>query len=141
ASNPEKNFFVLQNKDLYETYRNADLLVPDGIGVVLAARILHGLKLKRLPGVDLMWNICSLAHREGFSIYIYGSKEEVNKKAVAVLQDKYPGIRIAGRSNGYILEEKNPELVAAINRSGAQILFIALGSPRQELWPLRARSR
>ena len=63
AANPEKNFSVPKDPDLYEVFKHADLLIPDGIGIVLAARLLHGAKLNRVPGVDLMKDICRLAER------------------------------------------------------------------------------
>jgi N-acetylglucosaminyldiphosphoundecaprenol N-acetyl-beta-D-mannosaminyltransferase len=134
AVNPEKNFSVPKDRDLYGAFRTADLLIPDGIGVVLAAKVLHGAKLSRVPGVEMMENICRLAASEGYSVFIYGSKEEVNSKAAEELVRRYPSLRIAGRSNGYVKENEMEGLVASINDSGAQILFLALGSPKQEKW-------
>ena len=134
AVNPEKNFSVPRDPLLYETFRSADLLIPDGIGVVLAARLLHGAHLSRVPGVELMENICKLAAAEGHSIFIYGSKPDVNLKAAEMLKGKYPGLHIAGRSDGYVKESEMVGLIAKINDSRAEILFLALGSPKQERW-------
>jgi N-acetylglucosaminyldiphosphoundecaprenol N-acetyl-beta-D-mannosaminyltransferase len=134
AVNPEKNFSVPKDPVLYETFRSADLLIPDGIGVVLAARLLHGAHLSRVPGVELMENICRLAAEDGHSIFIYGSKPDVNLKAAETLKRKYPDLRIAGRSDGYVQEHEMNGLVAKINDSKAEILFLALGSPKQEKW-------
>ena len=134
AVNPEKNFSVPANPLLYETFKNADLLIPDGIGVVLAARILHHAMLSRVPGVELMERICKLAAEKKYRIFLYGAKEEVNRKAVEVLKERYPGIMIVGRANGYVKEEEMPDLVRKINDSEAEILFLALGSPKQEMW-------
>ena len=58
AANTEKNFSVPKDPLLYETFKDADLLVPDSIGIVLAARMLYGVRLTRVPGVELMENIC-----------------------------------------------------------------------------------
>jgi len=134
ASNPEKNFSVPKDELLYGMFRNADLLIPDGIGMVLAARILYGRGLSRVPGCELMQNICAMASSKGYRIFIYGAREEVNARAVSVLEQRYPGIRIVGRSNGYVKQEAMPGLIENINASGAQILFLALGSPAQERW-------
>jgi len=134
AVNPEKNFSVPANPVLYETFRNADLLIPDGIGVVMASRILYHAILSRVPGVELMERICGLAAEKKYRIFIYGAKEEINHKAVDILIEKYPGIRIVGRANGYVKEEEMHELIMNINDSKAQILFLALGSPMQEKW-------
>jgi N-acetylglucosaminyldiphosphoundecaprenol N-acetyl-beta-D-mannosaminyltransferase len=134
AVNPEKSFSVPRDPILYETFKNADLLIPDGIGVVLAARILHGAVLSRVPGVELMQNICKLAADEGYSIFIYGAREDVNLKAAEMLKTRYPELRITGRSNGYVKEDEMEDLIGRINESQAQVLFLALGSPKQEQW-------
>lgn len=81
-----------------------------------------------------MQNICARSARKGHKLFIYGASEEVNKGAVAELERRYPGINIVGRANGYIKDEDMEGLVESINQSGADILFVALGSPRQERW-------
>ncbi len=134
ATNPEKNYSVPQDPLLYDSFKNADLLLPDGIGMVLAARLLHGAKLSRVPGCEFMQDICALSAKQGYKIFIYGAKEEVNLKATKTLQKRLPDLQIVGRCNGYLPEEKMNELVEQINNSGAQILFLALGSPKQEKW-------
>jgi N-acetylglucosaminyldiphosphoundecaprenol N-acetyl-beta-D-mannosaminyltransferase len=115
-------------------FRHADLLVPDGIGIVLAARILHKADLERVPGCELMQNICALSAEKGYKLFIYGGKEGVNKKAVEILRLRHPSISIVGRSHGYVPQEEMGGLIDKINASGAQILFVALGSPAQEKW-------
>lgn len=134
AVNPEKNFSVPRDKALYRTFQNADLLIPDGIGVVMAARLLYGAKIARVPGVELMEELLRLAAVKGYTLFLFGGKEEVNKRAVEVAQQRYPGLRIVGRANGYVTEAEMPALIDQINASGAQLLFLALGSPRQEAW-------
>lgn len=139
ASNPEKNFSVPRDPALYEAFKNADLLLPDGIGMVKAAKIIYGVQVKRIPGVEFMGEICSLSAENGYRVFVYGAKEEVNREAVKVLEKKYPGINIVGRANGYLGENEMPGLVEQINRSGAQVLFLALGSPKQEQWFIHYR--
>ena len=134
AVNPEKNFSVPLDPALHDIFRTADLLIPDGIGVVLAARLLYRAKLCRVPGADLMQNICELSSRKGYPVFLYGAKEEVSLKAAETLLRRYPGLRIAGRANGYVQEAEMPNLIEQINGSGAKILFLAMGSPRQEQW-------
>ena len=134
AVNPEKNFSVPKDTVLYDTFKTADLLLPDGIGMVWAAKVLYGVKLSRVPGVELMDNICRLSERKGYRIFIYGAREDVNKMAVDVLRKRYPELEIAGRSNGYVKEDEMGDLVKRINASGAEILFLATGSPKQEIW-------
>ena len=140
AVNPEKNFSVPRDPALHQAFREADLLIPDGIGVVLAARLLHRARLSRVPGVELMEEICRLAARKGYGVFLYGAREEVSLEAAHLLVERYPGLIIAGRANGFVPCERMPELVDEINTSGAQILFLALGSPRQERWYATYRS-
>lgn len=134
AVNPEKNFSVPKDAALYSIFQSADLLIPDGIGVVMAARLLYRARLQRVPGVELMANICRLSADKGYRVFIYGAKEEVSHSAAETLLVRYPALQIVGRANGYVTEEQMPSLINAINSSGAEILFIALGSPRQEKW-------
>jgi N-acetylglucosaminyldiphosphoundecaprenol N-acetyl-beta-D-mannosaminyltransferase len=134
AANPEKNYQIKKDPLLYNVFRSADLLIPDGMGIVLAARLLYGIKLIRIPGIELMEDICELAAQEGHGVFIYGAKEEVNEIAVDILERRYPGLKVAGRFNGYVKEEDMSDLVNYINESRAEILFLALGSPRQEKW-------
>jgi N-acetylglucosaminyldiphosphoundecaprenol N-acetyl-beta-D-mannosaminyltransferase len=134
AVNPEKNFSVPSDPNLHKVFREADLLIPDGIGVVMAARILYRVGMTRVPGVEMMDEICRLSAKKGYRVFIYGAKEEVSAKAVETLQRRYPSLDIAGRANGYVSSEETPKLIEQINSSGAQVLFLALGSPRQENW-------
>ena len=137
AINPEKVMAARKDSVVAEFLRRADLRVADGIGVVAAARILYGAKLERVPGVELMEAICRESGRRGVKIFLYGAKEEVNAEAAEKLKERYPDIVIAGRQNGYLPEDQFDELVARVNASGADALFLALGSPRQEKWMIR----
>jgi N-acetylglucosaminyldiphosphoundecaprenol N-acetyl-beta-D-mannosaminyltransferase len=134
AVNPEKNFSVPRDPQLHKVFSEADLLIPDGIGVVLAARILYRVRLARVPGVEMMEEICRLSAGKGYKVFIYGAKEEVSARSVEILQKRYPSLDIVGRANGYVSPEEMPTLIEQINDSGAQVLFLALGSPRQENW-------
>ena len=134
ASNPEKQFLVSKNPLLYQAYREAGLLLPDGIGMVLPARILHKAKLQRVPGSEFIFGLCGLASREGKGIFVYGSREEVNQNAIRKLKKRFPDLIVSGRQNGYIPDSEMPSLIRRINESKAAILFLALGSPKQEVW-------
>jgi N-acetylglucosaminyldiphosphoundecaprenol N-acetyl-beta-D-mannosaminyltransferase len=141
AVNPEKNYSVPRDSGLHKVFSQADLLIPDGIGVVMAARVLHRVRLKRVPGVELMDEICRLSARKGYRVFMYGAKEEVSSMAVEVLLKRYPSLKIVGRANGYVSQEEMPGLIERINSSGAQVMFLALGSPRQENWFASCRDK
>lgn len=134
AANPEKNFSVPKDPTLYETFKNADLLLPDGVGIVWAARILFGARLERVPGSEFIFDICRLAAKNGCGIFVYGAKEESNKAAVNRLKKQFHYLKVAGRCNGYISDAEMPALINCINKSRAEVLFLALGSPKQEKW-------
>jgi len=132
AANSEKNFSVPKDPQLLETFRTADLLLPDGVGIVWAAKILYGARLTRVPGSEFIFDICELAEKEGKGIFVYGAKEETNRTAVEILEKRYSALKIVGRCNGYVKETS--ALIDHINNSQAEILFLALGSPKQENW-------
>lgn len=134
ASNPEKNFYVPKDPQLYKTFKHADLLLPDGIGMVWAAKILYGVTLERIPGAEFFEDICKLSLISRYKIFIYGSSKEVNRNAAEILQIRFPGLLIGGRYHGYTSGNDIPDLLTQINESQAKILFLALGSPKQEKW-------
>lgn len=134
AVNPEKIIKAQTDPHLLRSLQNAGLLIPDGIGTVAAARILNGEVLSRVPGVELMPAICERSVKKGYKLFLLGANPEVNSSAVAVLIKMYPGINIVGSQHGYYSETQIPEIIKKINDSLADVLFIALGSPSQELW-------
>ena len=134
AVNPEKIYALRADDELKNFFSKASMLLPDGIGVVKALKHLYHVNVSRVPGADLMQKICEEAPRRGYKIFLLGSTEEVNKDTVEVLRKTCPGINIVGRHNGFITNSEKDALVEEINASGANILFVAMGSPMQELW-------
>lgn len=134
AVNPEKVIKAQSDKRLHELLCAAGLLIPDGIGVVIAAKILGLGKMRRVPGAELMPAICELSADKGYKIFLYGGRPDINCEAVRVLEESFPGINIVGHRDGYLDPEDMPGLIDEINVSGAEVLFLALGSPAQELW-------
>jgi N-acetylglucosaminyldiphosphoundecaprenol N-acetyl-beta-D-mannosaminyltransferase len=137
AVNPEKVYAIKRDPFLQGFFESGGLLVPDGIGVVMATNVLHGRGATRVPGADLMEELCRRAAADGWRIFLYGAHDEVNRRAVDVLRERYPGIAIVGRSHGYVPDDGMDALVRTINDSNAELLFVALGSPRQEHWMSR----
>jgi N-acetylglucosaminyldiphosphoundecaprenol N-acetyl-beta-D-mannosaminyltransferase len=134
AVNPEKIYALRKNSALRQFFCSAGLLVPDGIGVVAAARLLDGRRMRRTPGADLMQQICAVAPARGYRLFVLGASERVNVAAVVELHRRYPGINIVGRANGFFDPDEDERLMSQISASRAEILFVALGSPRQEMW-------
>jgi N-acetylglucosaminyldiphosphoundecaprenol N-acetyl-beta-D-mannosaminyltransferase len=141
AVNPEKIVAAQERPELAQCLRASELLIADGIGVVMALR-LRGLHVaERVPGSELMPELCALAAERGYGVYLFGAREEVNAKAAAELIRRYPSLRIVGRHHGYVTDAHIGALLKDVNASGAQILFVAIGSPTQELWVHRHRSK
>lgn len=130
---PYADFLVQAQKD--EEFRKilneADLSLSDGVGPVLASRLVGKEKLRgRVMGVDLVWALADkFSATHGF--FLFGGKEGVARGAADRIAVKYPSARIIGTLNGYVSDD---EAVAAINNSGAEILLVALGMPKQEKW-------
>ena len=132
AINPEKLYQAAQDGELMAALAQADMCICDGVGVALAARLLHGRWLKRCTGCDLFLHLIAKAAEKGWRVFLLGAAPESNEGACEVLIRRYPGLRIAGRRDGYFTD--SGEIVRQINASGADLLFVAMGSPRQELW-------
>ena len=139
ATNPEKVIAARRSPPLLRALRGADLVIPDGIGVVLAARLRGARGIARVPGSEMMPALCGLAASEGHPVFLYGARQAVVSKAAALLQQQYPGLIVAGTQHGYVDDSDMPALIDSINASGARILFVGLGSPRQELWMIAHR--
>jgi N-acetylglucosaminyldiphosphoundecaprenol N-acetyl-beta-D-mannosaminyltransferase len=134
AVNPEKVMKACKDPRMLDVLQMSGLLIPDGIGVVFAARVLGLGQMERVPGSDLMPAICERAARKGYKVFLYGASPEVNQEVVSILCARFPGIRIVGHQHGYVTEDQMPGLIERINASRAEVLFVALGSPRQEFW-------
>lgn len=134
AINPEKTFAIRQSAELAQFVENAALALPDGIGVVWASRLLNGRKIERVPGADLAEAVCARSGAEGLNLFFYGAKEEASAAAVEELRRRYPDIRVVGRRNGYVEAGEMDALAQEIADADADVLLVALGSPRQERW-------
>ncbi|MEM7082656.1 MAG: WecB/TagA/CpsF family glycosyltransferase [Pseudomonadota bacterium] len=137
AVNPEKVIRAREDAEVQGFLTGAKLLIPDGIGVVLGARWLGLGRFDRVAGADLMPRLCQLAAERGDGVFLYGASDEVNRAASEHLKQRFPNLIVAGRSHGFVQAEQMPQLIEHINQSGAQFVFVALGSPRQERWMQR----
>jgi exopolysaccharide biosynthesis WecB/TagA/CpsF family protein len=132
---------ALKQRDYRISLRKADLVLPDGIGVKLALRICGGTLRKNLNGTDLFPFIAEYFAENQFPIYLLGASNEVLEKASQKIRSLFPGIAIAGVSDGYFSLQDEEALCSKINESGAYGLIIGMGTPRQELWVERNRER
>lgn len=133
----------IDDPSLYGIINSAEAVIPDGIGVIKAAKILGTPLAARVPGVEVGEQILSESAAHGARIFFMGSKPGVAEKAREVMEKRYEGISFAGTNDGYFKKEgaENDEVIAKINESAADILFVCLGAPEQEKWIYSNRAK
>lgn len=118
--------------ELRESVNNCDVINADGMAVVWASKILGKPLKERVAGIDLMENLIELAHKKKYKVYFLGAKEAIVSKVVDHYTEKYSKNLIAGYRNGYFSKEEEPEIAKDIEDSEAQLLFVAISSPKKE---------
>lgn len=138
--NPE--FFVIakQEAKFYAVLQQATC-VADGIGIVLAARILGKRFPERVTGSDSIYRIAERAAAEGWRLFLLGAAPGVAQQTADVLVEHYPDLQIAGTYAGSPRDEDANDIITCINASDADILFVAYGAPRQDYWIAQHRAK
>jgi len=130
--NPEIVEICRENPEAKEAINGADLVLPDGIGVIKGAAILGTPLKERTPGIEFAARLMERMEGEGMSLFLLGAKPGVAEQAAEKLSATYPGLKIAGTHDGYFKEDA--PVVEAIAASGADCVFVCLGAPKQEFW-------
>lgn len=137
--NAEIIMMANQDKELAHIINNADLVVPDGAGVVWAARYNGDTMPERVAGYDLVQNLLIAAMDKKYRIYMLGGAPDVADQAKLAAEERYPGVQIVGTRNGFFTKADEPEIINAIKACRPDILLVALGVPRQEKWIAKYR--
>jgi N-acetylglucosaminyldiphosphoundecaprenol N-acetyl-beta-D-mannosaminyltransferase len=132
--NAEIVMMANEDKQLAHIINHADLVVPDGAGVVWAARYQGDNMPERVAGYDLVQNLLLEAVSEKYRIYMLGGALGIAEKAKKVAEERYPGVQIVGTRNGFFTEQDEPEIIKEIMACQPDVLLVALGVPRQEKW-------
>ncbi len=132
AINPEKIMKAAKDEELLKLLNSAAIQIPDGVGVLVASRLKGGSIRTRVTGIDLMYGICENAAKKGHRIYLLGAKPGVAIMAGEILIKRYQGLKIVGIRDGYFKDEN--EIISDIKEKAPDILFVAMGSPKQEHW-------
>lgn len=133
TANPEMIYLAARDDRLQQAINCADLVLPDGIGVVWAARR-QGVKLReRVTGIDLTYRLLEEGNRKGWRFFLLGAKPGVAETAVFKLYKRYPRITFACY-HGYFSKEEEIEVISRIKKFSADILLAGLGCPLQEYW-------
>ena len=122
------------DKTLYDSVVNCDIINADGQSVVWASRILKQPLPERVAGADLMINLMDLAGEKGYKVFLFGAKEEIVSKVAKMYRDKFGNQVIAGYRNGYYAEGEEEAIAKMIAESAAQMLFVAISSPKKEIF-------
>ena len=128
--NAEIAYEALHDVQLREMLNGADLMLPDGAGVVLASKLLRTPVKQKVAGVDFAAGLLGILERNGQSLYLLGGKTGIGELAAQKMLEAHPQLRIAGIADGYFQGEA--PVIAKINASGADALFVCLGAPKQE---------
>lgn len=132
--NPEIVMEAQNDKELMEILKASDLVIPDGIGVVWASKYSEIKIRERVPGFDLTQNVFEKIKDTDYKVYFFGGAPGVANEASKKMMKKYEGLKIVGTRNGYFKKEDEKDIVADIKNSGADILLVGLGAPKQEKW-------
>ena len=130
--NAAKIVKMQEDKELYNSIVNADIINADGMPIVWASRLLGKPLPERVAGIDLMQELIKLAYNRKYKIFFFGAKEEVVKKVVKKYSKEYSPEIIAGYRNGYYSEEEESLIAKQIAESKANILFVGISSPKKE---------
>ncbi len=126
-----------KSEEFLNVVRSADLITPDGKPLSWAMKLLNGIQQERVAGMDLLPNLLRSSEQEKLTVYFYGGTNELLLKTHEFVKQHYPNLQVAGSYSPpfrpLTLDEQN-EVVLNINNSGANLVFVVLGCPKQERW-------
>jgi len=134
TGNPIMLMAAAENAEYQRILETADLVVPDGAGVVWAARHVKQPVAERVAGFDLLHELLREGDKRGWSAFLLGTSQEILEAAHDNLKRQYPGVRFVGMRNGYFKDEEDAEVVAQIQAAKPDLLFVARSVANQEPW-------
>ena len=139
--NPEFVMAARRDPAFRAVLEGADLCLPDGVGITLAARYLGRPLRERVAGVDLAEALAARAAREGWRLFLLGAAPGVADRVASVLTARYPGLTVAGTHAGSPRREEEDDIVRRVREARADVLLVAYGAPAQDLWLARNLAR
>jgi N-acetylglucosaminyldiphosphoundecaprenol N-acetyl-beta-D-mannosaminyltransferase len=137
--NPEFVMLAQQNETFRQVINQAALALPDGIGILWAARTVGHPLRERVTGVDTLQRVAALAARKGYRLFLLGAAPGVADRAACRLQSAYPGLVVAGTWAGTPAESEADDIIRRVRSTRPHALFVAYGAPKQDLWIARHR--
>ena len=132
--NPEIILESQKNEKLASAVKSADMVLPDGVGVIYASHILGTPIKNRIPGIDFASALMARISENGRKVFLLGAKPGVAELAGERLAGRYPGLAICGVNDGYFEEEDTEFIIEKINSASPDLVLVCLGSPKQEIW-------
>ena len=132
--NPEFIMAAQSDAKFFQVLKEADLSLPDGVGLLWAARFLGRLLSQRLAGVDTVRRIASLAAEREYRLFLLGAAEGVAEATAVRLEEKNPGLKVAGTYAGSPDPKEEEEVIEMVRAARPQVLLVAYGAPQQDLW-------
>lgn len=124
--------YAYHNKDFNNVLKSADLVIPDGVSIIVASKKIGTPIRQRVPGVETAQEIIRRLNVSSGSLFLFGGSPGVADQAAENIKREYPNIVIAGTENGYF--DDDTHILEKINSSSPDVLFVCLGSPKQEMW-------
>ncbi len=134
APNTEFIMCAQKDKEFFDILKSAELATPDSIGVIWGGKLQKKRFKERIPGQAYFREILRRSEIDGWSIYILGGTEEVLNKAIEKIKKDYPNVNIVGYHEGYFIKDTEEEVIEEINKLQPNVLFVAMGAPKQEKW-------
>ena len=131
--NPEMIVLAEKNSDFAKVLKNAELVIPDGVGIKIALKI-NGINQEQIPGIEFSKDVISMCAKKGYSIALVGAKEEILVKACDNLIKEHSGLNISYKHNGFFDEKKEVEIINEISNLRPKLVLVALGAPKQEIF-------
>src|SRR5699024_1892911 len=136
TANPEFVMHTREDAEYKRIVQSADFVIPDGIGIIKAANWMKQPLKERIPGGELVVDLLAYADKKEVSCYFLGATEATNEKMVEEVRRRFPGVNIAGNHHGYF-DFEDETIAEGVQASAPDIVFVALGMPRQEKWIVR----
>lgn len=134
APNVEFIMYAQKDEEYFNILKQSSLSTPDSIGVIIGAKLQKKSFKERIPGQSYFRKIIELSNEKGYSIYMLGGKPGIAEVAKENLEKLFPNVNIVGTHHGYFDENEEKEVIKEINRLEPNVLFVALGAPKQEKW-------
>ena len=140
APNTEFVMMAQKDQDFFKILKSADLATPDSIGIMIGGKMQKKPFKSRIPGQEYFRKVLEIGEKENWTFYFLGGKDDVPKRAIENVKKIYPKVNIVGYHEGFFEKDSEEDVIKEINKLKPNVLFVALGAPRQEKWIYRHKN-